>query len=250
MTLNDDGLHLDFPTAAGDVVLLPLYGVEKPPQAGRDPAADPTSPPRKTRIKTWEWPQVLTRDPLTRIRYWGAATREIPLACEESVERTNGTVTLRSHFTWHALEDDWKTRAIKLAALAPPLARAAKAGSIRLQFSRPWFDLDFLLPDGPGLAVEGVDAFTVTLPALPEGYGMSGPRPRTRLIIDLETQAPDATGGQPHPTWPQLTWPDVRTPTGARWTFGQVKPLRQGAPVKTEVTPLGGNSLVTTFALL
>ena len=70
---------------------------------------------------------VVTRDPLTRIRYWASATREFPIYCEDSfsVDRARDSVTIRSRFHWRSINDDWKTRHIKLAPLSPPLAHAA-----------------------------------------------------------------------------------------------------------------------------
>jgi len=165
MKLDDDGMHLEFGQPAGDVVLMPLYGYEKMPQLGHDLLPAPGRPSRK--IKTWEWPKVLPRDPLMRIRYWASAMREFPVYCEDSlsVDRAKDSVTIRSRFQWRSIEDDWKTRHLKLAPLSPPLALAAKKG-FPVQFSKSWSDLDFATPCGPYAAVEGVDQFDATFPVL------------------------------------------------------------------------------------
>ena len=168
MKLDEDGLHLEFPREAGDVVLLPLYGYGKPPQQGRDFSAHQGLPAPKVKIKTWEWPKVLTRDPLTRIRYWASATREFPIYCEDSfsVDRAKDSVTIRSRFQWRSIEDDWKTRPVKLAPISPPLAHAAKLGGFPARFSKPWFDLEMPTPYGPYLAMEGTDEFDATFSVL------------------------------------------------------------------------------------
>ena len=165
MALDADGLHLDFARAAGDVVLLPLYGYEKLPQRGRDFLAEHGMTGRK--VKTWDWPEVLKRDPLARIRYWAAVTRELPVHCEESFQVNAGAdaVTFRSRFTWHRIEDEWKTPHLRLAPVSPVLALAVKQG-FPAQFSKRWFDLDYFTAYGPLLAVEGVDQFEMTMPVL------------------------------------------------------------------------------------
>jgi len=168
MKLDADGLHLDFPGAAGDVVLMPLYGYEKLPTAELDLLKAHGLPARKPKLETWKWPAGLTRDPLTRIRYWAAATRELPVYCEESirVDRAKDSVTFRSHFTWYSIEDDWKTRHLKLAPLSPVLAHAVKEGGFPLTISHRWADLDLFTPYGPYLAIEGADSFDATITAL------------------------------------------------------------------------------------
>ena len=168
MSLDEDGLHLEFPKSAGDVVAMPLYGYEKPPQKGHDFLAEHGMVGRKTKIKTWDWPEVLTRDPLTRVRYWAAATRELPIYCEDSfsVDRARDSVTIRSRFQRRTIDDDWKTRRIKLAPLSPTLALAVKSGGSPVQFSKRWFDLDYASPYGPYFAVQGADEFDATFPVL------------------------------------------------------------------------------------
>jgi hypothetical protein len=186
MKLDADGLHLEFPRAAGDLVLLPLYGYDKPPQESRDFRAEHGLPQSKVKIKTWEWPKVITRDPLTRIRYWASATREFPIHCEESfsVDRARDSVTIRSRFHWRSIEDDWKTRPIKLAPLSPPLAHVAKLGGFPVQFSGRWFDLEMPTPYGPYLAIEGADEFDATFSVL-------------QYVNETETLDPPATNGPP-----------------------------------------------------
>ena len=168
MALDDDGLHLDFPKEAGDVVMLPVYGYEKLRLEGSDYRAAHKLPDSKVKVKTWEWPTVITRDPLTRIRYWAAVTREFPIYCEESfsVDRAKDGVTIRSRIQRRTITDDWRTRRIKLAPISPSLALAAKDDRFPVQFSERWFDLEMPTPYGPYLGVEGVDEFDATFSVL------------------------------------------------------------------------------------
>ncbi len=168
MSLDDDGLHLDFPKRAGDVVMMPLYGYEKLPTESRDFRAEHRLPALKVKIKTWEWPKVVPRDPLTRVRYWAAVMREFPIYCEEtfSVDRARDTVTLRSRFKTRTISDDWRTRRIQLAPVSPALALVAKDGGFPVRFSERWFDLEMPTPFGPCFGIEGVSAYDVTFPVL------------------------------------------------------------------------------------
>jgi hypothetical protein len=185
MKLDEDGLHLEFPREAGDVVVMPLYGYQKLPPQGRDFHAE-FGLPAKDKIKTWEWSKVLTRDPLTRVRYWASATREFPIHCEEtfSVNRATDSVTIRSRFQRRVVNDDWKTPHLKLAPLSPPLAHAAKEGGFPVAFSAKWLDLDLFTPYGPYLAMEGRDEFEATFSVL-------------QYINETEASDPPATTAHP-----------------------------------------------------
>ena len=188
--LDADGLHLEFPRSAGDVVLLPLYGYDKPPQESRDFRAKHGLPQPKVKVKTWEWSKALTRDPLTRIRYWASATREFPVHCEDSfsVDRARDSVTIRSRFRWRSIDDDWKTRHIKLAPLSPVLAHAAKLGGFPAQLSGRWFDLEMPTPYGPYMAIEGVNEFDATFSVLQyvnEAGAFSPPATNAHPIVHL-----------------------------------------------------------------
>lgn len=168
MSLDADGLHLDFPKRAGDVVMMPLYGYEKLPLEGRDFRAEHQLPKLKVPVKTWEWAKVIPRDPLTRVRYWGAATRDFPVRVEEAyrIDGARGELTIRSRFQWMPISDDWRSRRIKLTPVSPALALAAKVGGFQVRFSERWFDLEMPTPFGPCFGVQDVDSYEVTLPVL------------------------------------------------------------------------------------
>ena len=56
-------------------------------------------------------------------------------------------------------------------------------------------------------------------------------------------------GEADHALWPLFTWPEWKTPTGARWNFGRVIPGQAGPPGTAKVIPLNWNSQAVTYAL-
>jgi hypothetical protein len=166
MRLDSAGLHLSFPERAGDVVLMPLYGYYKPPLEGRDFLAEHRLPSRQ--IKTWQWAKGLPREPLTRVRYWAGATREIPIYCEDSfsVDRGRDSITIRSRFDYYSIHDDWNTKPLRLAPISPTLGLALNLGGFPVQLSGKHFDFDLPTPFGPYTAIQDTDSFDATFPVL------------------------------------------------------------------------------------
>ena len=166
MNLDEGGLHFEFPGAAGDIVLLPLYGYFKPPTEKVDLLAAHGLPSKK--IKTWQWSEALPKGPLMRVRYWASALREFPVYCEESfsVDRARGSVTIRQRFQWRAIDDDWNTKHLKLAPLSPPLALASRDQTFPVTFSGSVLDHDLFTPHGPYMGVEGADTVDATFQVL------------------------------------------------------------------------------------
>jgi hypothetical protein len=176
--LDEGGLHFEFKGPAGDVVLLPLYGYEKAPLPGKfgvpasgGPGAAKTGTPNDLpshKIRTWEWARGIPREPLMRVKYWACATREFPIYCEDSfsVDRARDSMTIRQHFQWHSIQDDWKTRHIKVAPLSPPLALATMDKQFPVEFSRPVMDFALFTPYGPYMGVENRDSFDATFKVL------------------------------------------------------------------------------------
>jgi len=164
--LDQGGLHFEFKEAAGDVVLMPLYGYEKASPKGQDFLAAHGLPSNK--IRTWEWARAIPREPLMRVKYWSSATREFPLYCEDSfsVNRAQDTVTIRQRFQWHSIDDDWKTRHIKVAPVSPPLALASMDKQFPVEFSKPVMDYLLFTPYGPYMGVENADSFDATFKVL------------------------------------------------------------------------------------
>ncbi|HSH17658.1 MAG TPA: hypothetical protein VLD18_16580, partial [Verrucomicrobiae bacterium] len=158
MKLDDGGLEFQFREPAGDVVMMPLYGYYKPPAATNDFLRAHGLPSKK--IKTWEWSDFLPRDPLLRVRLWAAATRALPVYCEDSfsVDRSRDTVTLRQRFQRHWIEDDWGTKPLRIAPLSPVLGLAARDKQFPVAFNGEVFDFEYLTPYGPYLGVLNAEA--------------------------------------------------------------------------------------------
>ncbi|MFM1770664.1 MAG: hypothetical protein RJA22_3193, partial [Verrucomicrobiota bacterium] len=166
LRLDERGLHLEFPQAAGEVVLMPLYGHDR---LGTPTRPAPARPGRKAPpLKTWEWAKAIPREPLTRLRYWAGATRQFPMDCEERVAVDRGRDRLRwqTRLTWHAIADDWRTRPVKLAPISPVLALAARDEAFPAQFARPAFDMELPTPWGPLRGVPDADVVEWDLPVL------------------------------------------------------------------------------------
>lgn len=185
LRLDDAGLHLSFPESAGDVVLMPLYGYDKPPLQDHDFLTEHGLPAKK--IKTWTWAKGLPREPLTRVRYWASATREIPIYCEDSfsVDRGKDSVTIRSRFDYYSIHDDWRTKPIRLAPLSPSLGLAVKLGGFPVELSGQHFDFELPTPYGPYLGIQDADRFDATFPV---------------LQYVNETEAVDAPSTNAHPS--------------------------------------------------
>lgn len=164
MRLDENGLHFEFRGAAGDIVLLPLYGSYRAPAEGRHSRTQFSGKP----VKTWEWAKVLPREPLMHVRYWASALREFPTYCEEtfSVDRSTDSVTIRQKMQWHSIDDDWRTKHLKLNPVSPPLGLASKSVLFPAKFSRVVMDLVMPTPCGPYMAAEGEAALDVTFSVL------------------------------------------------------------------------------------
>lgn len=187
LTLDADGLHMDFPKRAGDVVMMPLYGYEKLPLENFDFRATHKLPALKVPIKTWEWAKVIPRDPLTRLRYWGAALRGFPVRVDETFKLgADGTLTVKSRFQRMPIASDWRGRHVKLAPVSPALALAAKVGGFPVRFSERWFDLEMPTPFGPVFGIEDVDEYEATLPVpryVEEGFEVNAILERLRTYF-------------------------------------------------------------------
>ena len=189
MKLDDDGLHLQFRQAAGDVVVMPLYGYAKAPLEPATNSAAARSVQKETRPETWKWGKGLLREPLVRIRYWASATREFPIYCEDSfsVDRAKDSVTFRQKFTWRSINDDWNTKHLKVAPISPPLALASIDRDFPARFSKPPMDFEIMTPAGPFLGFQDADSYDVTFPVL-------------QYIHETEASDPPNTSTNAHPT--------------------------------------------------
>jgi hypothetical protein len=74
--------------------------------------------------------------------------------------------------------------------------------------------------------------------------------PNTYLVQAIQTSAEDKKTKAIQPLWPEVTWwKSWKTPTGARWTFGHVTPVRDGLPTNVETVPLNWNSMASVYSV-
>jgi hypothetical protein len=78
------------------------------------------------------------------------------------------------------------------------------------------------------------------------GAGQEVGRPASFLVQMVATESGGQLNEESTPTWPCLTWPDCKTPTGAAWNFGQVT-ASTNPPVKTRTTTLNWNTRVSVY---
>jgi hypothetical protein len=153
MALDTNGLHFHFAAAAGDLVLLPLYGSARLPAEGQSSTVKFAG----KKVQTWQWSKVLPREPLMRIRYWAGALREFPIYCQEtfSVDRSTDGVTTRQKLEYHSINDDWNTKHLKLNPVSPALGVSLKEREFPLKLSRSVLDLEMPTPFGLYMTAEG-----------------------------------------------------------------------------------------------
>ena len=73
--------------------------------------------------------------------------------------------------------------------------------------------------------------------------------PNARLLTDVQPAEIDPKTAAGPALWPQLTWWGWKTPTGARWTFGHIRPVREGLAENVQTIPLNWNTRVVVYAL-
>jgi hypothetical protein len=170
LDLAADGLHLSFPNAAGDMVVMPLYGFQRLPQAGADFSAFPTPPPAHPA----EWERGLPEAIQWRCQGLACIWRSFPLHAKEEFALDGDTLKVRTRVQFHRIEDDWQTQARLLAPLPPVLAlawQAKQAGdaahAFPMQLSDLVLDPKVFTPYGPWVGIVGRESYTIELPLLP-----------------------------------------------------------------------------------
>ncbi len=187
--LETNGVELRFGGEAGYFSLLPLYGAYKPPQQGRGVLKGQGL--KEKNLLTWEWPTVVARDPLTRLRYWAGVTRRFPVGCRDEirVDRGRDTVTLRETFEWLEVPDDWRTVPISLAPVSPTLGLAMTKGqTFPVRFARVPFDFELATPYGPYFGVPNAEECEMEFPVLKYVHETESP------VREVPPGAPEAVG--------------------------------------------------------
>jgi hypothetical protein len=217
MRLDPDGLHFSFSNRVDDVVLMPLYGTYKPPLNEMGFPATTGLPAKKVKVKTWEWPAALPRDPLVRVRYWAGATRRFPIGCQESfsVHRAEDALTFRWQFAWQGIEDYWKTKPLRVAPLSPTLGLALAEPGLPIRFNARPFDLELATPYGPWFGAPDTDTIEATFSLLQYIHETQvvpvrgGTNTQSLVVAARETLARATRDGAPlteNVSWTDLAW--------------------------------------------
>lgn len=223
LRLDSNGLHFYFAAAAGDIVLLPLYGNYAAHGAGAESEEEFGG----KQVKTWEWAEVLPREPLMRIRYWASALREFPTHCED----TRDGLTIRQKISWHSIRDDWGTKPLRLNPVSPTLAARSKDRTFPVKFSRPVMDLEMPTLYGPYMAAEGEAALEATFSnVITNGGTWKEWRQASGAKAHL-VQMIEAAPGE----WPRIA-------LGQQWVIGEVIVSDDQAPGRTERVPINRNT--------
>jgi hypothetical protein len=151
----ESGLAFHFAGRAGKLAVMPLAG-------GRLFLPEETE----------QWARHLPEEIVAQCRRWSAQLACFPLTVDDSssADPNIGTVTVRQRFEWTLFEDEWGTKAVKAAPVAPMLALALGSG-LPIRFTcdgravQP-MDCGFMDTGGPAMAVEGVNEYQYTIGGL------------------------------------------------------------------------------------
>jgi hypothetical protein len=150
VTLDEQGLTMEFEEDSGVVQVMPLTGAARP-----DPDV------------TAGWAKSLPEEVAQRCRDWNARLKFYPAQCVESyeVDAEAGLIKIIYDYRFVELDDAWRTEGRKAAPVPPAVALAAKYG-MELEFSGETLDTGCPSQYGPTWVVPGEASLTVTVPKL------------------------------------------------------------------------------------
>lgn len=167
--LEKQGLFLRFDQPAGDVVVAPLFGYEKPLQKG-------FSFPLKTNlqaVRTWEWRDGLPESVARRCDLFYRVLRAIPIYADEQFAVDGDDLLLRTHYTFHTIRDDWGTPPYRIAPLPPALGLAWLAGTegwarkpFPMLLEGNISELSTMTPYGPCFGIAETETVAIRFPLL------------------------------------------------------------------------------------
>ncbi len=165
VTLDGQGLMLEFDEPAGHVGLHALYGSFSLPTSVAEASARSIPNAEFKRMpKTWDWPISIPREPLTRLRYWGYTLGRYPYAAWALAETASGGLGVeRWHvqFDWMDIPFRWDTARVVQAPLSPDVGRWVLRHPEQIDFSSPFYDMQIQQPGGPVFAVSDTEAYAI-----------------------------------------------------------------------------------------
>lgn len=166
ITLDENGLTLDFADRAGYLAVLPLYGGYKPPQPGKDLFVRQRLAPADVLPHTWA--RALPPHVVDRCDWWARVMKAYPVNCDEqfSIDAANDDVVVRSTFEYLMIEDDWGTEPLKLAPIPYVLGNCVWGKTFPVAFDEPVHDPVYPTNYGPYMGVENADGYTYRMRVL------------------------------------------------------------------------------------
>lgn len=213
-----DGLTLEFPAGSGQLVVLPLFGVQRLAGPGQDLPATPGR--KKPWPSPWRWTNGLPREPLTRLRYWQAITRYVPV----SVDPRTGPAALFESFGFLPLGGDWPVTPMKLAPVRPAVAGALlPGGGAPVEISPRAHNHELPTTRGPLFGVQNADGYTARWPG---GSAPVTAWPTNGMALTLRTR----TGN-----WPELR---LGAAGGEETSLGEIRLGTNAAPASFAQVPV------------
>lgn len=215
VAFNADGLTLEFPAGSGPLVLLPLFGAQRLAGPGQDL---PATPGRKEPWPgPWRWTNGLPREPLTRLRYWLAVTRYLPVAVDSRAE----AATLAESFGFLPLGGDWPATPLKLAPVRPSVAAALlPGGGAPVDISPRAYNHELPTTTGPYFGAQNADGYAARWPG---GTTPATAWPTNGMALTVRTGAG---------SWPELRLGAVAG--GSEIALGEIRPGTNAAPATVE----------------
>jgi len=190
MTLDADGLTLQFPKEAGLIAVMPLYGIAKLPLTADSDFLKQHGLPSRG-IHTDVWADGLPKAIEVRCRDFSQVLRRFPVHCTERFALDGDDLVITWDYQWLWIEDDWRMPARAAIPLPPTLALAWWAGknvaehpfpmeiSGGMGFAGKIRDLDVFTPYGPYVSVEQGQAAARE----PGSGGVPMPDPVVRMSV-------------------------------------------------------------------
>lgn len=141
-TYMDSALFFEYPTEAGSVQGMPLYGItlQEPEQ-------------------TASWANGLPAAVQERCRYWSRVLVQAPDEVKRTarVDYNNDQLTVKDEFTFLDIRDDWQTKGLRIAPISPVLALTVSSGNVDIAVSKPTKDLHLATLQGPLVVAENTE---------------------------------------------------------------------------------------------
>lgn len=147
VSLNESGeVELKFAENAGKISLMPLYGMEK--------------------VSTADWSHQLPAAVAERADFWSARLKHIPFRARDrfTLEEEENRLFIEMTYDYLEARDEWNTRPVALAPVAPSTA-FVKSRGYPVQYISDIKDQGFSCYGGPFQAVEFANKVEYYLPA-------------------------------------------------------------------------------------